>query len=89
MDQSTKESGKKIELKDKAHTLGQIPENTLVHGLIIICIFKIFYYICKGMDKGLILGQMVGNMKALMKMIKNMDLVFILGRMDENMKDIG
>ena len=41
MVQNMKESGKKIESKAKVLTLGQIRENTLAHGSIIICIFQI------------------------------------------------
>ena len=41
------------------------------------------------MDMEFILGRMEGNMKALMKMIRNMVLAFIHGRMKGSMKAIG
>ena len=41
------------------------------------------------MDKEVTHGQMAENTKELMKMIRNTDLVCILGLMEGNMRDIG
>jgi hypothetical protein len=41
------------------------------------------------MEKEFILGKMEGDMKENIIMTRNMDLVFILGPMGENMKVIG
>ena len=41
------------------------------------------------MDRECILGRMEGNMKALMKMIRSMDLEFIYGQMVASMKGTG
>ena len=34
-------------------------------------------------------GKMEGDMKAIMKWIRNMDMAFIFGQMGGNMKEIG
>ena len=89
MDQNMRVNGKKIALKDKAHTLGQIQENILALGSTIILTFYKKLIKIEGMDKEVTHGQMAENTKELMKMIRNTDLVCILGLMEGNMRDIG
>ena len=64
--------------KDKAFTLGLMGENLLALGLTI-----------KWMVKVSLPGKMVEKTKVNIKTIKNMDMVFLTGPMDVNMKDSG
>ena len=78
MEVCMKESGMRIELKEKESTPGLMEDNTQVSGRIITC-----------MDMEFTLGKMEEGMKDIMKWIKNMDMVSINGLMGENMKVIG
>ena len=60
------------------HIHGQMVDNILDHGQIIICMVKVYIH-----------GKMEENMKVIMLMIKNKDMVYIIGQMEEDMKDNG
>jgi hypothetical protein len=73
--QCTKENGLKTRLMEEEFTFGQMAENTMVNGKIIICMVKV----C-------ILGKTEECMRETMKMIENMVTVYTLGMMESNTK---
>jgi hypothetical protein len=75
---STMGNGMKIKLMEKVHTFGQMADNTLDHGRITTCMVEEF-----------ILGKMVVVTMVNISMTESMDLVFILGLMDDNIVAIG
>lgn len=95
------ESIKKMKLMEKVNTNGQMDESIMVNGKTIKCQVKVFSFglmgefikviIHKTRKMGLesTLGRISVNTKASGKLENNMDLVFLLQRMEKLNKDSG
>lgn len=73
--QCTRENGLKTKLMEEEFIFGQMAENTMVSGKIIICTVKVYT-----------LGKMEECMRETMKMIVNMVMEFTHGMMESNTK---